>query len=462
MPGLQDVVWRFDLDARLNSYGTLFLFLPPVIGVYWLLPKNRQRLAWLAVASIAFYSFWDWRFTPLLLFSVAMDYWLAFKAANGNKTWMWISVVLNLGILAVFKYLVFAVTSINNVADWFNASGHLPVPDIVLPIGISFYLFHTMSYTIDAYRGTITPTRDFVKFTAYVLLFPQLVAGPIVRYSEIGEQLAEKRTFDRNEFHLGAERLVLGLAKKVLVADFIASRIDPFWLPGVAVSPLGVATIFVGFALQIYFDFAGYTDMALGVARMMGYGLPENFDRPYTATNPADIWRRWHMSLTRFIRDYVYVPLGGNRRGPFENVVIVLVTWALVGLWHGANWTSVVWGLWNGTAILIYRAIRTFWNRMPRWMAQLVTFTVWTFGLGIFRSHSIGHFINLLSDGKSFGWAPSLPQLVFMLIGLLAVTLLPPPRIHHPFWRPALVGCIGGLALVSMNNAQEPFFYFQF
>ncbi|HUR26410.1 MAG TPA: MBOAT family O-acyltransferase [Candidatus Thermoplasmatota archaeon] len=464
MPGIEGVLWGMDLDARLNEYGTLFLFLPIVIGVYWALRRNEHRLIWLTIASIAFYSFWDWRFTPLLLASIVVDYWLALKAAGGNKRWMWASVVVNLGVLAVFKYLVFAVVNVNGLADWLGASGRLPVPDIVLPLGISFYLFHTLSYTIDSYRGTIVPTRDFVKFAAYVMLFPQLVAGPIVRYSEVGEQLSTRQPFDKDGFYQGLERLCIGLAKKVLVADFIASRIDPLWIPGTDLSGVGVLALLLGFALQLYFDFSGYSDMAIGVARMMGYRFPENFDRPYTARNPAEFWQRWHMTLSRFIRDYLYLPLGGNRRGVWGNALVLVCVWALVGFWHGASWTMVIWGLWNGVAILVYRAVRGGWDMMPPVAGQLFTFSFWVASIAFFRAESVWHSLEVLGQlARTTGWAPSANQVVAIFVGV-ALTMVPRrvDTLKHPLIRPAATGAVFGLALLGMNAPQQPFIYFQF
>ena len=329
------------------------VFLPLVFAAYWwLLPGRRAQNLFLLLASWLFYGWWDWRFLGLLWLSTAVDYTIGLRLhmarADRRKAWLIASLVLNLGLLAAFKYMGFFVESAAALLSTIGLDPHLPVLRIALPVGISFYTFQTLSYTIDIYRGHFTPTRDPVAFGAFVAFFPQLVAGPIERARDLLPQFERPRDFDREQAADGMRQMLWGFFKKIAVADPMGNMADVvFDLDPRATS--GV-TLFFGalcFAFQIYGDFSGYSDIAIGCARLFGFNLSRNFHYPYFSRSMGEFWRRWHISLSGWLRDYVYVPLGGARSkaGRLRNI---LVTFGVSGLWHGANWTFVAWGLVHG------------------------------------------------------------------------------------------------------------------
>ncbi|KIG16540.1 putative poly(beta-D-mannuronate) O-acetylase [Enhygromyxa salina] len=341
---------------------TFAAFFALVWVLYWALHRHtRPKLILLTLASWAFYSAWDWRFTGLLLLSTGVDYVCGRQLARPNSRrgrWLGLSLAVNLGILATFKYLDFfaasmatALTSLGLQADW--ASLH-----IILPVGISFYTFQTLGYTIDVYRGRAQPSDDPWQFAAYVAFFPQLVAGPIERASSLLPQLAARPRLTAADQLEGARRFVIGLWKKMILADNLAVYVDwVFVIPADQVAPHQVCLGVLAFAGQIWADFSGYTDMALGIARMLGIRLAENFDAPYFARGPRDFWRRWHISLSTWLRDYLYIPLGGNRRGPARTQINLAITMLLGGLWHGAAWTFVAWGAFHGLWLALERGV---------------------------------------------------------------------------------------------------------
>ena len=350
----------------------LFLFLPLLLALYF--ATFSREHSWygnwlLLVASVLFYASGGGAFTWLMLGSIAFNYWMAMAidrarrsaTSRSPKTWLAAAVAVNLVVLGVFKYANFFADNVNTL---FLAMGVQPVvvPRVLLPIGISFFTFHAISYVVDVYRGDATAQKSPVHAALYLLLFPQLIAGPIIRYREIADQLA-RRIVTIDDFAYGVRRFIIGLAKKVLIANVVAGPADAiFAMPFAEISTAHAWLGLVCYTLQIYFDFSGYSDMAIGLGRMFGFRFPENFRWPYVAQSVQDFWRRWHISLSSWFRDYLYVPLGGNRVAPARRYANLVTVFFLCGLWHGASWTFVVWGLWHGAFLVIERVVR----RAPR------------------------------------------------------------------------------------------------
>jgi alginate O-acetyltransferase complex protein AlgI len=374
----------------------LFAFLPAVIlGYYALKPLLGNRLCnlFLLLASYIFYLFGAGRFALILLGSTMVDYLLGLiidRVSASGKWWVALSVVVNLGLLAYFKYTNFFIAEFNTrLATW----GVQPLAwaPVALPIGISFFTFQKISYIVDVYRKNTRALTNFFDFGLYVAMFPQLVAGPIVRFKDIREQL-RSRQVSWERFSAGAVRFCWGLAKKVLIADACGRIADAAF--GLAPALLDTKTAWLGavaYTFQIYFDFSGYSDMAIGLARLFGFELLENFDRPYAAVSITDFWRRWHISLSRWFKDYLYIPLGGNRKGSLRTYLNLLVVFGLCGLWHGANWTFVVWGFYHGLLLIVERAagLRRMANRNWSWLARTLTFILLVFGWVVFRADTL-------------------------------------------------------------------------
>ena len=370
-----------------NSFG-FFGFLAVVLAGYY--PLNRYapvrwRNLWLLGASYVFYGAWDWRFLGLIAGSTLLDYLIA-RRVRGSKPLLMLSVVANLGVLGLFKYFDFFAA---RFADLTGLGGPVTL-GLVLPVGISFYTFQTLAYTIDCYRGDIEPERDLAKVALYVAFFPQLVAGPIERAGRLLPQFAARQRITPAAVQAGLWLIVWGLFKKVAVADrmgLIADRVfaDPDAFP--LIERVGAA---VAFMVQIYADFSGYTDIARGVAGLMGFALMLNFRLPYLARTPSDFWRRWHVSLSTWLRDYLYIPLGGNRHGTARTQVNLMVVMLLGGLWHGAGLNFVAWGLWHGLLLVAYRPVEPWlWRRgrlgaAAQWAVMsvlvLIGWTLWRAG----------------------------------------------------------------------------------
>lgn len=364
---------------------TFLIFLAIVAVLWWQLPR-RPRLWMTLAASLTFYGFWRVEFIPVMLFSTVIDYFVAIKlqtteAAGRRRSLLMVSLVANLGLLFVFKYLDFFLDNAVSLADLLGLEITKPTLSIVLPLGISFYTFQTLSYTIDVYRRFIPAERDFVLYANYVTFFPQLVAGPILRAREVLSQLSERRPFDLSHIDVGLRRLLYGLFLKVCIADGIAPLVDEGYLVDPSeLSGVDVWTLAFLFGFQIYFDFCAYSHVALGCASLLGVEFPENFNFPYVASSPRDFWRRWHISLSSWIRDYLYLPLTGaqvhdhssgglataaNVNQPDRRNSALFLTWAIMGLWHGAAWKFVVWGLWHATVIFIYRLTEPRVHHLP-------------------------------------------------------------------------------------------------
>jgi D-alanyl-lipoteichoic acid acyltransferase DltB (MBOAT superfamily) len=423
-----------------NSF-EFWIFFALVLGVYWRLGHKRQNRL-LLVASYVFYGWWDWRFLSLIVVSTVVDYFVGLNLVSSatdsarRKRLVALSVLVNLGLLGVFKYLGFFVESAGSLLASFGFQANLPSLRIILPVGISFYTFQTLSYTIDVYREKITPTRDFLDFALYVSFFPQLVAGPIERGSRLLPQVTSARRVTAEDFRVGLYCILYGLFKKVVVADNMAAVVDHiFAMDQSAVSGLEVLLGVYAFAFQIYGDFHGYSLIAQGTARWMGFHIMDNFRQPYFASSPQDFWRRWHISLSTWLRDYLYIPLGGSRQGTRKTYRNLLTTMVLGGLWHGANWTFVVWGTIHGGWLAIHRWISTGSPRSeePSVFGQLVrvflTFqavcVTWLF----FRAESVGQawaFLMALFGGFE---ATSLVRLGFPLLAFFTL-----PMVLYELW----------------------------
>lgn len=381
----------------------LFYFLPCILLCYYLAPKKWRNLI-LFLGSLFFYAWGEPVYVGLMIFSSIVDY------ANGifidknrerpkrAKLFLCFSVLINLGLLGFFKYVDFFIANVNAILGC-----SLPLLDLPLPIGISFYTFQTMSYTIDVYRNQTPVQRNFIAFSTYVSLFPQLIAGPIVRYRDVAEQMLLRRE-SRSLFAAGIERFLIGLGKKVLLANnigFIWSEMQtiPVETMSVAAAWLGV----LAFTFQIYFDFSGYSDMAIGLGMMFGFRFPENFNYPYISKSISEFWRRWHISLGTWFREYVYIPLGGNRCAKILQYRNIFAVWFLTGLWHGANWNFIIWGLYFGVIIMCEKAFLQRWlNKTPGFFQHGYALFFICFGWVLFYFedwHMLGQYVKTLFGG---------------------------------------------------------------
>ncbi len=369
-----------------SSLTFLYLFLPVVLIFYFLVPKQARNFV-LFVSGFVFYAWGEPVYIFLMTFTVLVDYTCGrvMTRFSGNKkarlAVLLASIIINLSILAVFKYNSFVVQNLN---DLFGLS--ITDPKIALPIGISFYTFQSMSYTIDLYRKSVPEQKSFVDYAAYVSMFPQLVAGPIVRYGDVQREL-QKRSVTVLNVGEGAGLFIQGLAKKVLIANNVGS----LWtrVKEIPASELSVTTAWFGilaFTMQIYFDFSGYSDMAIGMGRMLGFRFPKNFDFPYVSKSVTEFWRRWHMTLGTWFREYVYIPLGGNRKGALRMVFNLLVVWMLTGLWHGASWNFVLWGLYYGILLMIEKLfLSKVLSKIPFSITRVYTFILVVLGWVLFE-----------------------------------------------------------------------------
>ena len=406
-----------------SSLTFLYIFLPLCLVLYFLFNQPKAKNAVLIVFSILFYA-WGEPVYVFLMVGMAAVNWLIgllFEKKQGNKALLVLALILDLGALAVFKYAGFLVENLNAL---FRLD--LAVPKIALPIGISFYTFQTLSYTIDVYRGKVPTQRSFWRFLLYVSLFPQLIAGPIVRYSDVAPQLRYRVTEIQDAFS-GFSRFAIGLAKKVLLADYAGSAASSV-LDG-ALGLQTTAAVWLGvllFMFEIYFDFSGYSDMAIGIGRILGFQYPENFNLPYASKSITEFWRRWHISLSTFFRDYVYIPLGGNRRHQYRNLLVV---WLLTGLWHGASWNFVLWGLYFCLLLMLERKLAGKIQSIPTPIRRVLTLLLILFGWNLFYHTDLSRLLEsfrvMFGLGGAGFWDEktkilllnNLPLLLFCLIG---------------------------------------------
>jgi len=455
----------------------IFIFLPIVLVLVRNLRSKQHRFLILLLSSYLFYAAWNYKFVSLLLFSTCVDFLFGLLIYRNKqnqrlrKILLILSVTCNLTILGFFKYFNFFVGDIQAVMGWFGLELKLPVLNVILPVGISFYTFQSMSYTIDIYRGNIEATTNFLKFASYVSLFPQLVAGPIVRYKDIEGQLNRMdRSLSLYYLIKGLQLFLIGLAKKVLIADSIAAVINPMFDNYLELGQLETWAAALGYTFQIYFDFSGYSDMAIGLGNMLGLQLPYNFNSPYKALNIADFWRRWHITLSTWLRDYLYIPLGGNRISRKRTAFNLILVFILGGLWHGAAWTFIIWGIYQGTLVAGYYASKKVWDDMPISIQRILTFFFVIIGWIFFRSDNVPMALVLLE--KMFHLSINITissevARLFVWNGILlcAVNLLPNTnsfKINKSAFAAILFAVLFVLSIIAINSQKIEFLYYQF
>ena len=482
------------------STSVFFVFFTIVFVVYWFIlggikndeKRLRVRIIFLLLASCYFYMSWNPMFILLILFSTLVDYFSGRKIYTSDsrkkkKFYLMLSMVTNLGFLAYFKYVNFFLNTINEVSGFVSeGSGTNFFVNVILPVGISFYTFQSMCYTIDIYYGKMKPSKDFFEFSLYVTFFPQLVAGPIVRAKDFIPQLKQNNYFKNINFQLAANYFILGLVKKVLIADNIAQISDPFFANphdyGTLASWIGM----ISYSIQIYCDFSGYSDMAIGVAALLGFKLMDNFNMPYNATNITDFWRKWHISLSTWLRDYLFIPLGGSRGSKFMYHRNLMITMLLGGLWHGASWNFVVWGGLHGVALIVHKLYKERYSdnfKFNEFWASLYSVLSWT-GTMIFvlvtwvffRSQSFSDSVVIIKN--LFSYKSTLDYSVPIgFVSLFLLTVLGhfygtryyrklEDNQGHVFKNPLVQGALYGLAIFLVilfgSDENQAFIYFQF
>jgi D-alanyl-lipoteichoic acid acyltransferase DltB (MBOAT superfamily) len=383
------------------------VFLGVVLALY-VLSKHRQQNLLLLVSSYVFYGWWDWRFLSLILLSTIVDYFIGLRVHASTddrirKRLVACSVGFNLGLLGIFKYYDFFVESFVSALALAGIDIQPGLLEVILPVGISFYTFQTISYSIDIYRREVTPTRNFFDFALFVSFFPQLVAGPIERAKNLLPQLVNERKVEKSDFEVGGYLIFWGLFKKVVIADNLALIVDPAFADPGGLTAFEALIALYAFSWQIYCDFSGYTDIARGVARLFGVRLMLNFNLPYFALSPGQFWRRWHISLSSWLRDYLYLPLGGNRRGSMRTSVNLAIVMLLGGLWHGAALNFVLWGAYQGLLLILFRPFESTFTKLAdrytpgRWLCNILFFHLVCFGWLIFRCESLDGLVAYLN-----------------------------------------------------------------
>jgi alginate O-acetyltransferase complex protein AlgI len=457
------------------------LFFLVAFSVFWALKTNGTRKIWLCLASYFFYGYWDYRFLALILFCTVFDFLTARALErqtdeSRRKLFITLSITVNLAVLGFFKYFNFFVDSAVAALEAFGWTGSAPTLRILLPVGISFFTFQSMSYTVDVYRRQIPAQKNFLDFATFVAFFPQLVAGPIVRARDFLPQLAAMKRFDEIDVRRALVLFAVGYFKKACVADNVSAAIDPLFADPERYDAVSRVLGAALYSLQIFCDFSGYTDMAMGVAALFGYFLAKNFDAPYFAKSIQEFWQRWHISLSTWLRDYLYIPLGGNRGSAFRASRNLMLTMLLGGLWHGANWTFIIWGALHGLALVLHRYVLRKWGGAePNVAYQLFGWAV-TLGWVVF-CFTIFRLPNIEVAFTYFTAAPERSAVTLwrgwwtILVCLGAVQYF--ARVHrawliervhsvHDYWFYGAIGfaCAGLLCLTPTNMA--PFIYFQF
>lgn len=389
----------------------IFLFFPLFLLCYFCSPRSWGNPILLAF-SLLFYSWGEGWIIAVMLTSVVADFCAGLLIDSGKRKWgMALSICTNIGLLAFFKYAHFAFDNLKSLASLFGISSEsiIQLPAIALPLGISFYTFQTLSYSIDVYRGKTKANRNFLEFATYVTMFPQLIAGPIVRYIDVQKQIRQReRSMQR--FSSGLERFIIGLSKKMLIANTLAIPADAIF--SIPATELQASTAWLGvtlYALQIYFDFSAYSDMAIGIARMIGIDIPENFNYPYISRSVREFWRRWHISLSNWFRDYLYIPLGGNRKSDGRTYLNLLIVFLATGIWHGASWNFILWGLFHGAFLTLERlGLGKILKSLPRAFSTSYTAIIVLFAWVLFRGENISYCANywLSMLGQNQGTTP--------------------------------------------------------
>ena len=475
-----------------SSIEFLWFFMPVVLAAYALVPPRWRNLL-LASVSIVFYAWGAHSIVLVFLASILLNYVAGrligrFKGEgrqDAARRTMWAAIVVNLLVLFTWKYTVFAVDQLNGLLGVFGDSESIPLPSIALPIGISFFTFHGISYVVDVMREQARPMRRLDDYTQYMAFFPQLIAGPIIRYHQIDDQIRHPppRSQRLNDIAEGFPRFALGLCKKVLVADQVAPIADAAFSDPSGLTFTGAWIGALAYTVQIYFDFSGYSDMAIGLARMFGFRFPENFDRPYSAVSMTDFWRRWHITLSRWFRDYVYIPLGGSRVSQAVTVRNLMLIFLLVGFWHGAAWTFVLWGVYNGGLLVAERltGISTMSDERLMALRRAGTFVLVVFGWVLFRSTSLDQAGDVYSAMLAPGGGalpaalddalvtPAVLALCFGVASALLPRRLVMGRVVQGRWsggplaaRLAVLALLPFAAITVAAGSFSPFLYFQF
>ena len=475
-----------------NSFEFILLFLPITFIVYFFLNKNKLiqlSKGWLVIASLFFYAFWKLEYLPLILISMVFNYSIGTTLSTNErlkinrKAVLIMGITANLILLGYYKYYDFLIENINYVIK-----SDFSLFNVVLPLAISFFTFQQISYLVDSYYGT-TKEYDFLNYALFVTFFPQLIAGPIVHHSEMMPQFANLRNkiINNKNISMGLMLFTLGLFKKVVIADNLSLIVHQGFDVATSLTVLEAWITSLAYTFQLYFDFSGYTDMALGIGFLFNIQLPQNFDEPYKAQNIQDFWRRWHITLSRFLRNYIYIPLGGNKSGEFNTYRNLFLTFLIGGLWHGAAWTFVLWGALHGFALIIHRSWKKLNIKMPVLIAWFITFNfvnlTWVFfratsfesaikvlkgmcGFGGFAVPKIYHGLIRIESLSGINWEDYTFAICLTLILLLSTIIFIKAKQIQEYYKPgyawcAAIGVIFAIAFVQVNNASE-FLYFNF
>lgn len=461
-----------------SSLVFLFAYLPITLLAYYLVPRQGRNI-FLFIVNLIFYGWGEPKLVLLMVFNIFFNYiggWLVDKYradAKKKKLFLILTCVLDIGILAVFKYTGM-ITETLNMLPFLN----IPELQISLPIGISFYTFQTMSYVIDVYRDDAPVSKNFINFGTYVALFPQLIAGPIVRYRDVAEQLVNRRE-TLEMFTRGVKLFMVGLAKKVIIANTMGTLTTNIFATTDENGVVGTWVGMIAYTFQIYFDFSGYSDMACGLGNMLGFEFLKNFNYPYIAKSITDFWRRWHISLSTWFKEYVYIPLGGNRKGVKRQILNLLIVWGLTGLWHGAAYNFVLWGLYYGLLLILEKfVLKKFLDRLPSFVQHIYTLFIVIIGWGLFYFTDVGQLGEFMADLFNFGNGicgnqafnlimSNLPMLIIAAVASTPLAAMLYNRFAHTrfMWIPETLYCMGVLAVSTaslVNQSYNPFLYFRF
>lgn len=458
-----------------SSLTFICVFLPVVFLLYTVIPGRTLKNALLIVASLGFYAYGEPVYVSVMLLSIFMNYafGLLVGKSKKKKLFLILAVILNLGILGTFKYTGFAVENLNSILGL-----SIPVPKISLPIGISFFTFQALSYVVDVYRNDVKPQKNVAKVMLYISFFPQLIAGPIIKYHDIEKQI-DCRVQSLDLVAKGFRRFITGLGKKVLIANTMAGAVDVIFASNPDdINIFGAWLGALGYLMQIYYDFSGYSDMAIGLGMMFGFQFKENFNYPYYATSIKDFWRRWHISLSTWFKEYLYIPLGGNRKGKLRACINRIIVFFCTGLWHGASWTFVIWGLYHGFFLLLETYMPKF--RLPKFFKRIYLLLVVTIGFVIFRADTISQGIMMI--GKMFGGFDMSGNAISLFIGEMTPVFITAFICAVVFSMPvknwitkkantkviSFVSYAGSLLLLALcmvslaSGSYNPFIYFRF
>lgn len=461
-----------------SSLVFMFAYLPITLLAYYLVPRQGRNI-FLFIVNLIFYGWGEPKLVLLMVFNIFLNYtggWLVDKYradAKKKKLFLILTCVLDIGILAVFKYTGM-ITETLNMLPFLN----IPELQISLPIGISFYTFQTMSYVIDVYRDDAPMSKNFINFGTYVALFPQLIAGPIVRYRDVAEQLVNRRE-TLEMFTKGVKLFMVGLAKKVIIANTMGTLTTNIFATTDENGVVGTWVGMIAYTFQIYFDFSGYSDMACGLGNMMGFEFLKNFNYPYIAKSITDFWRRWHISLSTWFKEYVYIPLGGNRKGVKRQILNLLIVWGLTGLWHGAAYNFVLWGLYYGLLLILEKfVLKKYLDRLPSFVQHIYTLFIIIIGWGLFYFTDVGQLGEFMVDLFNFGNGicgnqafnlimSNLPMLIIAAVASTPFATTLYTRFEHTrfMWIPETLYCMGVLAVSTaslVNQSYNPFLYFRF